>query len=269
MSTTPVSTFQAPGVFIQTPYGGPQDPNAFGIRPEDAKENGFVFVDLLAPPSGQRTPAAATVVRDTLRANSLTPVYLFAGHEGETYGSLAQACLGNGYLVGGPKQRKARLAEFRECANFAREAEIPYIGVHIGEISASNLDRAAECLRQMLAIAESNGLILGLETGPVPAPLNALLFQWMNDARMVFQFDPGNVILYRMGNPTDYLKTMLDVVPAERVTVHAKDARFSFDPEHIWLGGADVEIGTGQVDFLAIARLLAQKGQFRSWRIER
>ena len=75
-------------------------------------------------------------------------------------------------------------------------------------------------------------------------------------------FDPANMILYDMDEPIDALRLLVPHVPQ----VHVKDAKRT-RVKGQW--GEEVVVGTGEVDWVAFVRILAEADFAGSYVFER
>lgn len=102
----------------------------------------------------------------------------------------------------------------------------------------------------------AGGVTLLLETGQESAPT---LLAFLDELKkrgvknVAVNFDPANMILYDMDNPIEALRLL---VPHVR-QVHVKDAKRTAVKGQ-W--GEEVVVGTGEVDWVAFVRILAEAG---------
>jgi sugar phosphate isomerase/epimerase len=189
---------------------------------------------------------------------------VFGGFEGESYADIPTV----GRTVGlvPLATRKARTAEMKEIADFARLLDAEAVGLHLGQVpAAGHPDYAGvlEATRGLCDYCRPLGLNVHLETGQETA--DALL-EFLNDAQrdnLFVNFDPANMILYGAGDPIEALGKVGRFVRS----VHCKDAKWAAKPGIDW--GTEVPLGQGDVDFAAFLRTLDQFGYHGPLTIER
>ncbi len=140
----------------------------------------------------------------------------------------------------------------RAAADIAAELGLELVTFHAGFIPEGSNDRERSVMLDRLAtlggIFENVGIKLGLETGQEKAGVLLDVLQDLRCPTVGVNFDPANMILYGMGNPTEALDALAEYV----FQIHIKDATPT-DAPGTW--GAEVVVGTGSVDwsrFLAI-----------------
>lgn len=111
--------------------------------------------------------------------------------------------------------------------------------------------------RRVVTLAEvfgANGVTLLMETGQESA---ATLLSFLGELKqrgvdnVAVNFDPANMILYDMDNPIEALRLLAPHVRQ----VHVKDAKRT-TVKGQW--GEEVVVGTGEVDWVAFVRILAE-----------
>ncbi|HNT88201.1 MAG TPA: sugar phosphate isomerase/epimerase family protein [Candidatus Hydrogenedentes bacterium] len=140
----------------------------------------------------------------------------------------------------------------------AKAMGLSYVNAHAGFLPHDPETPQYEklCLR-VVALAKvfgDNGVTLLLETGQETAQsLLAFLGEMKKRGveSVAVNFDPANMILYDMDNPIEALRLL---VPHVR-QVHVKDARRT-TVKGQW--GEEVVVGTGEVDWIAFVRILAE-----------
>src|SRR6185295_19339863 len=95
------------------------------------------------------------------------------------------------------------------------------------------------------------GLVLGFETGQETAETLRVFLGKLNRPNVGVNFDPANMILYDRGNPIEALR----VLGPWLAQCHLKDATKTKVPG-TW--GVEVTVGTGEVDWAAFLRTLAE-----------
>jgi L-ribulose-5-phosphate 3-epimerase len=144
------------------------------------------------------------------------------------------------------------------AATLARQMGLKLVSTHAGFLPHDRSDPAFDRLSGRVAtlakIYSEIGSSLLLESGQESADT---LREFLDDmakrgARNVtVNFDPANLILYDMDEPIEALRKLVSHVQQ----VHVKDARRT-TVKGQW--GEEVVVGTGQVDWLAFVRILAE-----------
>jgi sugar phosphate isomerase/epimerase len=236
-----------------------------GVRLEVARELNVPTVHLHTPHAESRTPARAKEFLARLGDLGIHVTCVFAGFEGESYADIPTVSRTVGLVP--HETRRARTAELKEIADFARLLGVDAVGVHIGFVPH---DRASADYRDVLAVAREacdhlrgNHQSLHLETGQEPADVLLGFLDDVERDNLFVNFDPANMILYGCGEPLPALRTLGRYVRS----IHCKDATWSNEPGKTW--GAEVPLGQGDVDFAAYLRTLAEIGYDGPLTIER
>ncbi len=106
-------------------------------------------------------------------------------------------------------------------------------------------------LRQMAALCADHGLTLCCETGQETAASLKAFLEHLAAPNVAVNFDPANMLLYNNGDPIQALGTLDGLVKS----CHVKDAKKTKVPG-TW--GEEVTVGTGEVDWPAFFRVMAQ-----------
>jgi sugar phosphate isomerase/epimerase len=146
----------------------------------------------------------------------------------------------------------------KAAASLAKTLGLKWVNAHAGFLPHDTNDPDFDKLsRRLMAIAEifgANGVSLLLETGQESAHT---LLSFLDEMKkrgannIAVNFDPANMILYDMDNPIEALRML---VPHVR-QVHVKDAKRT-TVKGQW--GEEVIVGTGEVDWVAFVRILAE-----------
>lgn len=149
-----------------------------------------------------------------------------------------------------------RLAEV--TASLAKSLNLSSANAHAGFLPHDSSDPDFEKLiTRVVKLAEvfgAQGVTLLLETGQESA---ATLLTFLGELKargvnnVAVNFDPANMILYDMDDPIEALRML---VPHVR-QVHVKDAKRT-TVKGQW--GEEVVVGTGEVDWIAFVRILAE-----------
>jgi len=153
-------------------------------------------------------------------------------------------------------EENLRLAHVTAAA--AKAMGLKYVNAHAGFLPHDPKDPDFEKLCGRVAkLAEvfgANGVTLLLETGQETAPT---LLSFLGEMKkrgavnVAVNFDPANMILYDMDNPIEALRLLAPHVRQ----VHVKDAKRT-SVKGQW--GEEVIVGTGEVDWVAFVRILAE-----------
>jgi len=146
----------------------------------------------------------------------------------------------------------------KAAAATAKEMGLEHVSTHAGflphESSDPNFDKLCSRVVQLAGAFAEIGSSLLLETGQETAETLLMFLDEMKRRgadNVAVNFDPANMILYDMDDPIDALRRL---VPHVR-QVHVKDAvRTTVKGQ--W--GEEVVVGTGQVDWVAFVRILAE-----------
>lgn len=203
-------------------------------------------------------------VRDALGAVGATVRSGMMGTAGEDYTSL-ESIRRTGGLV--PDEHwGANLEAARANAAIARELGLDLVSLHAGFLphEADDPRRGAllDRLRQVADAFGSEGVELALETGQESAATLTAVLEEVDHPRIGVNFDPANMLLYGMGDPIDALRALMPWVRQ----VHIKDATPSAVPGE-W--GAEVPVGTGDVDWPAFFTVLAEASYTGDLMVER
>jgi len=146
----------------------------------------------------------------------------------------------------------------KAAAATAKAMKLDTVTVHAGflphDFADPTFDKLSGRIIALCEIFGANGVGLLLETGQESAQTLLAFLDEMKKrgaGSIGVNFDPANMILYDMDNPIDALRLL---VPHIR-QVHVKDARRT-TVKGQW--GEEVVVGTGDVDWTAFVRILAE-----------
>lgn len=188
-----------------------------------------------------------------------------AGFEGEDYSSIASIRATGGYA---PDQFfEERLEKTRRVRDLTAKLGVHVFTVHVGFIPedaaeptcATMLDRVG---RVADVLAEKD-ITLTLETGQESAEALAGFIADLRRENVKINFDPGNMILYGVGEPADALRHLRPHV----AHVHVKDATWSKNPGTEW--GTEALAGNGDADIPRVISKLRSGGYAGPLIIER
>lgn len=143
----------------------------------------------------------------------------------------------------------SNLAAARQNAELAGRLGLKLVTMHAGfipeEPGSPERAKLIDRLGQVARIFESRGVTLGLETGQETADTLLEVLQAPALARVGVNFDPGNMILYGMGDPVEALRALAGRI----VQMHIKDALPATQAGE-W--GSEVPAGQGAVNWPAL-----------------
>ena len=143
----------------------------------------------------------------------------------------------------------------RRNADIAARLGVKLVTLHAGFLPEDPADSERATLINRLAqvarIFESRGVTLGLETGQESAETLLKVLAAPGLERVGVNFDPANMILYGMGDPTESLRALAGRV----VQMHIKDA---LPAERAGEWGAEVPAGQGAVNWPALFDILRE-----------
>jgi L-ribulose-5-phosphate 3-epimerase len=156
----------------------------------------------------------------------------------------------------------ANLEAARRNSDLAARLGLRLVTMHAGFLPEDESDperaRLIDRLAQVARIFESHGVTLGLETGQETAETLLAVLAEPGLERVGVNFDPGNMILYGMGDPVEALRALAPRV----VQLHIKDALPAPPPPPGRSGewGAEVPVGQGAVNWPALLGVLGEAG---------
>ena len=142
-------------------------------------------------------------------------------------------------------------------APIAKDLGVDYVTFHAGflpeEPDDPNYDKLVGRLGQVADLYAALDITLGFETGQEEGPTLLGFLQRLAKPNVGVNFDPANIILYDKGDPIDALKVL---VPYAK-QCHIKDATKTSTTGE-W--GAEVVVGTGEMNWPAFFSVLAEAG---------
>jgi L-ribulose-5-phosphate 3-epimerase len=141
----------------------------------------------------------------------------------------------------------------REVARVAQAYRLRLVSFHAGflphEDRDPNFKKLLGRIAQIADLFADYGMDVAMETGQETAPTLRLFLEALNKRNIGVNFDPANMILYDQGDPIAALKELGPWIKS----CHVKDALRTKVPG-TW--GAEVVVGTGQVDWRAFFQAL-------------
>lgn len=209
--------------------------------------------------------AAPQATIDTVRASGIEVSATCVTFPGEDYKTIETIAATGGYVP--DDQWKDRFERTVKVRDITADLGVRLLTTHIGfvphdpsseryRIMRDRLQTVADCL------AEKN-IILTMETGQEPADV---LLQFIADVgrpNIKVNFDPGNVILYGIGDPVEAAEKLAPHI----AHMHCKDATASDAPGVKW--GQEVPLGQGQARLGEVIKTLKSRGYAGPLIIER
>lgn len=157
-------------------------------------------------------------------------------------------------------------AHIQAAVELAATLGMKLVTFHAGFLPHDTHDPVYAKLRDRITrIAElfaARGIDLAFETGQEDAPTLATFLGDLAMPGVGVNFDPANMILYAKGDPVAALRTLRPWLKQ----CHIKDATLTETPG-TW--GAEVPVGTGEVDWAGFFAVLAETGYTGDFCIER
>lgn len=196
-------------------------------------------------------PAALREAAASLRGAGIAIRSAMMQTKGEDYSTLASIARTGG--VRPDEHWTTNLALARAEAAMARTLGVTLVTFHAGFLphEAHDPERAklVRRLREIVDVFAVEGVRVGFETGQESAATLVEFLAELDRASAGVNFDPANMILYRMGDPVDALR----VLGPRVVQVHVKDARGS---QRAGEWGEEVPAGSGDVDWIRFFEVL-------------
>lgn len=240
---------------------------SWSLQPKDSKDLceklkavGVRNVQLALTPILKNPEAWKTVVED-LRAIGVEVMSTMVESEGEDYTTLESIRKTGGIVP--DETWEQNLAHISQAITYTgKTLKVKLLTFHAGfiphDVTSPVYAKLSGRIKELAAIAAKEGVILCLETGQEEAPHLKEFLESLNDENVRINFDPANVILYDNGDPIEAIKTLAPYI----VQCHLKDATRTKVPG-TW--GAEVTVGTGEVDwkqFFATLKSIGYKGDF-------
>lgn len=187
-------------------------------------------------------PAALREAAASLRGAGIAIRSAMMQTKGEDYSSLASIARTGG--VRPDEHWPTNLALARAEAALARDLGVTLVTFHAGFLPHETHDperaKLVRRLREIVDVFAAQGVRVGFETGQESSATLVEFLAELDRSSAGVNFDPGNMILYRMGDPVEALR----VLGPRVLQVHVKDARAS---ERAGEWGEEVPVGTGDV----------------------
>ena len=192
--------------------------------------------------------------RKALSSKDITTLSTMLQTEGEDYSTLDTIKLTGGLRP--DHHWKANLELARRAARLVPELGVSLVTFHAGFLPHEPGDPLRLVMMDRLRAVHDTfaeaGVHVALETGQESAETLRELLEELALPHLGVNFDPANMILYDMGDPVDALRTLAPWVRQ----IHLKDAVRTRTPG-AW--GAEVPIGSGEVDWPAFFRVVREE----------
>ena len=229
----------------------------------DLREIGIPRVQLALDPL-RETPETWGKTGELFRAEGIGIVSGMFGTIGEDYSSLDTIKETGGVVP--DEHWDANWANIQSVADIAAQLGLKLVTFHAGFLPHEESDPGfAKLLGRITQIADAfdaHGIELGFETGQETAETLRLFLEKLNRPSVGVNFDPANMLLYDKGDPIDALEALAPFLKQ----CHIKDATKTREPG-TW--GAEVTVGTGEVDWPTFFATLSKLGYDGDCCIER
>lgn len=209
-------------------------------------------------------PAAWRLAAEMFAMNGVEIVSGMFGTIGEDYSTLESIRRTGGVLP--DEHWEQNWKNIQTVASIARRFRLKLVTFHAGFLPHEESDPSFQKLLDRVArvadLFAAREIDLGFETGQETADTLAEFLTKLNRPSVGVNFDPANMILYDKGDPIAALRTLGPWLKQ----CHIKDATRTKTPG-TW--GAEVPVGTGEVDWPAFFRVLKELGFTGSLCIER
>ena len=227
------------------------------------REIGIPRVQLALDPL-RENPDAWGKTAVLLDAEGIEIVSGMFGTIGEDYSSL-DAIRESGGVV--PDEHwDANWANIEAVASIAAGLGLKIVTFHAGFLPHEENDpgfaKLLDRITQIADVFDASGIELGFETGQETADTLRLFLEKLDRPSVGVNFDPANMLLYDKGDPIDALETLAPFLKQ----CHIKDAT---QTKEAGTWGAEVSVGTGEVDWPAFFATLAKLGYEGDCCIER
>ena len=171
-----------------------------------------------------------------IRAASVVIVF-----DGESYQDVPSVMTTVGYRPA--ELLEERLDYSRKCVDFAQALGVGVVTVHMGFLPTDEADpayaRLLGAVGEVARYSNERGITLSLETGQETGDQLARFLDRIPEYPVGVNFDFANMVMYRMDDPTDALRRVLDRV----TSVHVKDGLPPDSPDAL---GLETPPGTGK-----------------------
>lgn len=243
---------------------------SWSLRPESAsdllakvKATGLRRIQLALDPI-RTNPDSWSKIGTEAAAAEMQLVSGMFGTKGEDYSSLESIRRTGGVVP--DETWDENWTNIQENARIAKELNIPLVTFHAGFLPDDENDPKfsvlIERIRKIADVFAGYGIDLGFETGQETAETLQLFLKKLDRPNVGVNFDPANLLINNMGEPTAALKLLLPQLKQ----VHIKDGS---RPNADGTKGKEELAGTGDVVWKAFFKTLQEAGYDKSFVIER
>jgi sugar phosphate isomerase/epimerase len=179
-----------------------------------------------------------------------------AGFAGEDYSTIAVIAATGGYAPDATFEE--RFAQTLRMRDLSSRLGVSLFTVHVGFVPEDPEEpKYRVMLERVGRVADAlaaKSIVLAMETGQETAETMARFVGDLGRENVRINFDPGNMILYGVGEPVEALRHLGQHV----AHVHVKDATWSASPGAQW--GTEVMPGTGDADIPRVISKLRSGG---------
>lgn len=193
-------------------------------------------------------------LRSAFDAAGLEVVSGMMGTIGEDYTTLETIARTGG--VRPDEHWSANLEAAKGVARVACELGLGLVTFHAGflpETAGEERTKLLDRLQTVARVFADAGIQLGFETGQESAETLEEVLNELNADNVGVNFDPANMVLYDKDEPVAALERLLPHV----LQIHVKDATRT-STRGTW--GAEVPVGSGDVDWVGFCRVLQSHG---------
>ncbi len=204
-------------------------------------------------------------VRSALEVGGIEVSATCVGFPGEDYSSIRRIAETGGYMP--DEQWPQRLAMTEKVRDITADLGVKMMTTHIGfvphEAGAADYAKMRDRVRQVADSLAEKGLVLTMETGQEPVDVLLQFIDDLDRPNVKVNFDPGNVILYGIGDPVEAAAKLAPHI----AHVHCKDGKFSSAPGVEF--GKEVPLGQGDAKLDQVLPALRSRGYTGPLLIER
>lgn len=202
---------------------------------------------------------------DAVKASGIEVSATCVGHPGENYTTFQTIAATGGYVP--DDQWKERFERTVKVRDITAGLGVKVMTTHVGFVPHDPASAAYATMCQRLQIVADclaeKGVTLTMETGQEPIDVLLRFIADVDRPNVKVNFDPGNVILYGIGDPLEAARKLAPHI----VHMHCKDALLSDKPGVTW--GQEMPLGKGHARLAEIIPMLKAGGYKGALVIER
>ncbi len=227
------------------------------------KEFGLSLIQLGFFNDQQLADQQATI--DTVRASGIEVSATCVGVAGENYKTIEIIAQTGGYFPNDPwKERFERTVKVRDItAGLGVKMMTTHIGFVPHDVNSAEYHTMRQRLQTVADCLAEKNITLTMETGQEPAEILLQFIADVDRPNIKVNFDPGNVILYGIGDPVEAAKKLAPHI----AHMHCKDALPSDQPGVTW--GEEMPLGQGSARLGEVIETLKACGYKGALIIER